>query len=227
MTTPTASPAFTSDQLARIDRHTRDLDREIAARCTEQREIAGHALTVIATTTHPGVQYVHVQDIRGDGQFGRVWCEVDGHREDVPVGPQITSALSAMFRRLPDGPTGVWQRDPLSVVLDVTLALALGDRYPYLPVQDRLVAYLEGKTSRSIRRIEIDTELSSAGYCYSDTVAVDYRDGDSDDIYVDDMGDFIPELRDQVPPVSEAAWTGTRLTARGIQRRSPPSCEFR
>lgn len=194
----TAPEDLTADQRQRIDRHIHDLDREIDEKCTEQREIAGHALAVIAQAAHPGVRFVHVHDIRQDGRFGRIACEVDGNREDVPVCPQITSVLTAMLRRLPDGTTGVWHLDSRSATLDVTAALDLGDRYPFLPVQDRLLAYLEQQTGRTIRRIEIGTELWDNGYFYDDNAEVDFSDGDSENVYLEDLNDFADELREQI-----------------------------
>ena len=190
---------FTDEQLRRIDRHVRDLDLEIDAKCAEQREDAGHALARIAQAVYPGTIAATVFGVRDDGRFDNVLCDTGekiARLAELP--PEVAATLTATFRRLATGVTGVWNRDRQIVALDVTAALALSDRYPFLSLQDRLLAHLERMTSRTIRRIEITSELWDNGYFYSDTLEVDYSDGDSDQIYVEDMCDFAAELREQI-----------------------------
>ena len=218
MTAPveTTAATFTTDQLERLDHHIRDLHREIDEKCTEQREVVGHALARIAQTVHPGTQHVRIYGIQLDGQFGRIVCDVAGNPEDLPVGPQVTAVLTAILRRLPTGTTGVWRRDALTVTVDVTAAPDLGDRYPFLQVQDRLMAYLEEKTGRAIRSIEIGTDLWDDGYFFNNTVEVDYSDGDRESVYVDNMNDFSLELRYEVGDPGPHTSVSINRTSAGI-----------
>ncbi|WP_139811732.1 hypothetical protein [Prescottella equi] len=67
------------------------------------------------------------------------------------------------------------------------------------------MARVENKTGRSVRGIEIASELFDNGYNFCDTVQVDYSDGDSDDVYIVDLADFAPTssrrsaVRDHAP----------------------------
>ncbi|WP_420879154.1 hypothetical protein [Rhodococcus sp. (in: high G+C Gram-positive bacteria)] len=193
----TTSPAFTPDQMRRIDRHLRDLCREIEERFAEHREVLGHALAVIARAARPETVSIVVSTVGPDGAFGPILCANDGLIEQLPddvVSPELVDELVCMFRRLPEGNFGIWKRDQTMVTLDVQAAVARGNRYPFLPVQDRLVAHVESKTGRSVRSIEIASELFDNGYYFCDTVQVDYSDGDSDDVYIDDLADFAADL---------------------------------
>lgn len=181
MTTPTEP--LTADQLTRTERHIRSLDHEIDGKCTEQRIVTGHALARIAQATHPGTITATVHDIGDAGRFGMITFDTRAGIEHCPqLPPEMTTALTAMLRRLPAGATGIWDRDGETAILDVTAALPLGDRSPFLPVQDRLLAHLEEKTGRAIRSIEIGTDLWEDGYFFTDTVEVNYADGDGDNV---------------------------------------------
>lgn len=221
MTAPAdaTTDVFTRDQLQRINSHIWVLEVEIAARCTEQRAVAGHALAVIVQTVYPGTQTATVHDIRDDGSFGRILCEVDGrieHLAEDAVSPDIRTALTTTLRRLPDGTTDIWKRDRCTVTLAVTAALPLGDRAPFTPVQERLLEHLEKQTGRSIRRIEIGTELWDDGYFFSDTVEVDYCDGDGDSVYVEELYDFTDELRESVGDPGPRTTVTIKQTSSGI-----------
>ncbi|OUS97253.1 hypothetical protein [Rhodococcus sp. NCIMB 12038] len=197
----TASAVFTPDQMRRVDHHLRDLCREIEERCAAHRDIIGHALAVIARAAHPETESVVVSAVDTDGTFGSLLCAGGGRIEQLPhdvVSPELTNELVCMFRRLPHGKFGVWKRDPTTATLDVHAALTHGHRYPFLPVQDQLVAHIESKTGRSVRRIEIVSELFDNGYFFCDTAQVDYSDGDSDDVYVEDMADFAADLEQAI-----------------------------
>ena len=52
------------------------------------------------------------------------------------------------------------------------------------------MARVENKTGRSVRSIEIASELFDNGYYFCDTVQVDY----SDDVYMDDLADSAADL---------------------------------
>ncbi|MDH6284038.1 hypothetical protein [Prescottella agglutinans] len=218
-TTRESTAAFTTEQVHRIDSHIRDLDREIIERCIEQQAVAGHALAVIANAAHPGVHTVRVHDIGAAGTWDKVVCLVGDRAEPLPAtaaGEQIDSVLTAMFRRLPDGVSGPWSRSGRDAFLTVSAALALGDRYPFLPVHERLLAHVEKQTGRTIRRIEIGTELYENGYFYSEHIEVDYSDGDGDTVYVEDLNDFTDELRHWVGDPGPQTTVTIERTAKGI-----------
>ncbi|WP_458683644.1 hypothetical protein [Prescottella equi] len=221
MTAP-RSPAttFTKAQLNRIDSHLRDLDREIADQCREQQAVAGHALAVIAHAAFPGVETVRVRGVSADGTYDDLVCVLsDGRTELLPLASyrdQLQAALTTTFRRFPEGSSGIWTRHESTAVLAVRAALSEGDRYPFLPVHERLHAHLEEQTGRTIRRIEIGTELYENGYFYSEHVDVDYSDGDSDNVYVEDLNEFTDELRHWVGDPGPHTTVTITTTANGI-----------
>lgn len=223
MTAPTApATTFTEAQLKRIDSHMRDLEREIADRCREQQAVAGHALAVIAHAAFPGVETVRVYGVGADGTYDDdddVCVLGDRRTEMLPLASyrdQLHTALTTTFRRLPEGTSGIWTRQGTTAVLEVRAALAEGDRYPFLPVHERLHAHLEEQTGRTIRGIEIGTELHEDGYSYSEHVEVDYSDGDGDTVYVEDLNEFTDELRHWVGDPGPHTTVTITSTAKGI-----------
>ncbi|GBF17802.1 hypothetical protein Br6_05209 [Rhodococcus sp. Br-6] len=219
MTTPSA---FTPDQMRRIDHHVRELSREIEAQCAEHRDVIGHALAVIARAAHPEAESVVVPVISQDGTFGPLLCTAGDLTEQLPeaaVSGTLVDELVRMLRRLPHsstGTAGVWTWGATGATLDVPAAVARGDRYPFLPVQDRLVARVESTTGRSVRSIEIASELFDNGYYFCDTVQVDYSDGDSDDVYIDDLADFAPDLEQAVGSPGPRTLVTIECTSAGI-----------
>ncbi|WP_420878967.1 hypothetical protein [Rhodococcus sp. (in: high G+C Gram-positive bacteria)] len=218
---PTAT--LTPAQIERATRHVCDLDRQIAELRRDQQSVVGHALAVIAAAAHPGVITVHLQDIDESGHPKRILCQGQDRPELFPLaadfGPgekSLEKPLAAMLCGLADGISGVWSRNHTTATLRVAVALTLGDRYPFLPIHERLLAHLEERTGRSIRSIEIDTELFDNGYFYSDTVEVAFSDGDSDSVLVDDMADFTDELRYEIGEPGPRTTATIRRTAHGI-----------
>ncbi|GBF17423.1 hypothetical protein Br6_04829 [Rhodococcus sp. Br-6] len=221
MTAPTIpAAAFTKAQLERIDSHTRDLDREIADRCGEQQAVTGHALAVIARAAFSGVETVRVCGVSADGTYDDLVCVLsDGRTELLPLASyrdQLQAVLTTTFRRLPEGPSGIWTRQGTTAVLEVGAALGEGGRYPFLPVHERFHAHLEEQTGRTIRGIEIGTELYENGYFYSEHVDVDYSDGDGDTVYVEDLNEFTDELRHWVGDPGPHTTVTITSTANGI-----------
>lgn len=189
---------LTDSQLEAVDSHVRDLNQQIDTLLDEERRIVAHTIARLAVAAHPTAALVTVHGILDVGGCNEVTCEGDGETNTLSIGPGIATALASMLRRLPAGSTGVWYRHPLTTTLVVNDALTFGDQYPFLPVQEQMVAHIEEKTGRDVRRIEIVSELWENGYFYCDTVEVDYTDGDSDSVYVEDMPDFAGELRRQM-----------------------------
>lgn len=189
---------LTASQLEAVDSHVRDLNHQIDTLLDEERRIVAHTIARLAVAAHPTAALVTVHGIRDVGGPNAVTCEGDGETKTLSIEPVIATALASMLRRLPAGYTGGWYRHPLTATLVVKDALTFGDQYPFLSVQEQMVAHIEEKTGRDVRRIEIVSELWENGYFYCDTVEVDYTDGDSDSVYFENMPDFAGELRRQL-----------------------------
>jgi hypothetical protein len=178
-------------------------------------------VSILARAVHSDAESVILPMANPDGPVGPILPKTGRGRfsgfaelpEDV-VAPEIFTALTTILHRLPSGRTGIWDRSPHLMTLDVTAALALGDRFPFLPVQDRLVTHLEEKTGRTIRSIEIGSELWDNGYFFSETVEVHFSDGDGDLVAVADMSDFEADLRNLAgDPGPNTSVTITRTSA--------------
>lgn len=196
-----SSTAFTVERLLGIGCYAQDLAERVAALHSEQEDIAGHALAVIAQAAYPGAQWVHIHSVDPTGRFVSIRSDVEGRPELLADGEDaairaVRPMLTALLRRLPEGTTGVWSRERMMVTLDVKDALTRSDGYPFLPVQEQLFQYLEARTGREIRRIEIVSEWWEGEWIFCDTVKVDYPDGDGDEVDVD-MGDCSADLREQ------------------------------
>lgn len=194
MSAPAAtSPTPFSDTTRQLIRsHTHNLEYEIDSLLDEERKVMAYTVARLAAAQYPAATRVIIRDLCiGDA----VACDVDGNEKKLSVDADIAPSLIAMLHRLPTGDSSAWERHLDTIELDVVAALDFSDQYPFQQVQDRIVAYIEEKTGRTVRRVEITSELWDNGYFYDDTVAVDYADGDSDEILIADMFEFSGELR--------------------------------
>lgn len=213
MSAPVAASAapFTDTARQLIRSHTLNIEHKIDALLDEEQKVMAHTLARIAAAQYPTVTRVTVHDLR---VIDAITCEVDGTQKELSLEPSIASSLISMLHRLPTGDSAAWERHLDNVELDVSTALTFGDQYPFQQVQDRIVAHLEEKTGRSVRRVEITSDLWDNGYFYYDTVTVDYSDGDSDEVHIEDMSDFSAELRHEIgDPGPNTVVTITRTSA--------------
>lgn len=227
-------------QLDVVENHARSLDEQIDTLLTEERNIIGHTLARLAVTAYPGTTRVSIRGVGGNGRFGAVLCEGDDSEKELALEPSIASILNSMLRRLPSGAiTGVWCRQTDVnririayagsasawvgqtdiVQVDVERALTLDGGHPFQSVQDRLVAYVEEQTNHTVRGLEICTDLWDNGYFYSDLVQVDYSNGDSDEIWIEDMTDFASEIERVVGSPGPNTVVTIKRSAQGITIR--------
>lgn len=191
----TASAPFADTTRKLIVSHALNLGHEIDSFLYKERKVLAYTLARIAVAQHAAPTQVMIADLN---VIDTVACNVDGHQRDLPIDPAIAAVLIPVLQRLPAGDAAPWNRRGDAVELDVSDALTYNDLYPFRQVQDRIVEYIEEKTGRSVRRVEITSDLWDNGYFYVDTVEVDYSDGDSDEIYIEDMSDFSEDLRQEL-----------------------------
>ncbi|MET3959807.1 hypothetical protein ABIE52_006742 [Rhodococcus sp. OAS809] len=189
---------LTDSQLDTVTVHVGNLDDEINRLLAQERSITAHALARLAVADDPACSRLDISGIDAGGQFTSARYWQGSTAKELSLTPAITSTLASMLARLPAGHTGAWFRRRDTASLDIAPALALTQGYPFQPVQDRLVSLIEDKTGRSIRRIEITSELWENEYFYCDLVDVDFTDGDSDEISIEELNDFASDIQEQV-----------------------------
>lgn len=191
---------FDQTLLQRIAGHNRRLREEIDERYAGIRALAARTLALTAQSVDPAAEIVAVHGIDSWFAFDAITCTGTAGQTTLAGLPvEVLSLVSGALSSLRSGDEeGPWQRDGDIARVNVAEALAQAEGYPFLTVQERILADLEEQTGKAIRTIEITSEEYADGYFPSSRVEVDFTDGDSDEVFFEAFEDceYLDELRE-------------------------------
>lgn len=205
----------------RIAGHNRRLCEEIDERTAELRALAARALALSAQSVDPSAAIVTVHGIDSWFAFDQITCTSTAGQTTTLTGLPV-EVLSVVSNALPSLQSGdavaPWKRVDDIAQLNVAEALTQEAGFPFLTVQERIVADLEEQTGKSIRRIEITSEEYDNGYFPSSQVEVDFTDGDSDEVFVPAFEDcmYLDELTERTGQFGRNTRIVITSTAQGI-----------
>ncbi|WAL49698.1 hypothetical protein [Rhodococcus pyridinivorans] len=217
--TGTPTTVFTEQQILHFNRFLDRVDRDIEDLLADQRRVVGYGFAAAVRSAVPHATSATAL-LTSAGQIGVVYAISDGNLVQVPgsvIGTDLRQGLLSVMRRLPTGlGGGPWHRGGGTLNLAFTPEIIGQAPIPFTTIQDLLVDALERVTNRTIRRIVITTELWDNGYHFDDTLAVDFTDGDGDEIYYENLCDYTPELREHTGDLGPCTVVTITRTADGI-----------